>query len=101
MQQFREALCQVELFKLMCSASWQLYLLRLFIVCTLSFWRWTGKIFTNPKVAAKLLVVDRNGGLNISYLLTWNLKVSMTSTKLVSYVVLFVIRGHLLDTWLV
>lgn len=73
-------------------------LFHLLIVRALSFWRWTGKIFSNCKGAAKLLVVDRTWYLNFLYLLTWNLKVSVTSSKLVENVVLFVIRYHLLGT---
>lgn len=66
-------------------------------MCAQSFWGWTGKTFSDAKAAAELLEVGRNGGLNFSYLLTWNFTGIVTSTKLVSYTVLFVIWCHLLD----
>lgn len=42
-----------------------LCLLHLFIVCALCLWRWTGKIFYNSRVDAKLVAVDRNGDLKV------------------------------------
>lgn len=43
---------------------WNDVLLHLFILCALSLWKWTGKIFYNTKVEAKLVVVGKNGDLN-------------------------------------